>query len=235
MKSNVLLAGFCLVSGSAAAESDWQPVATQATMLAMVLFINLVFFTVLYILSVIKAARHQADLTKEKQQAHYDFLTQVLNRRGFERRITQKQSLQGYILVVDIDDFKQINDRYGHPAGDSILQEVANRLSQSLRDQDIIARYGGEEFVIYASLASKQMAEELSHRLVNAINRLPYPLPDCTELLHVTVSVGVASVLAPLNVADVNSRRGAIQSAFSIADSNLYKAKQQGKNQSVLD
>lgn len=223
-----------LVPAFSYADSVWRPIATHATMLAMVLFINLVFFGGLYMLSIIKGKRHRAILESQVQEAQVDFLTQVLNRRGFERRISDKKQLQGYILIVDIDDFKRINDRYGHHSGDLILQNVATRLKDALREQDMIARFGGEEFVIYAALQNKQSAEELSRRLVAGISAEAYQIPCVEEPHSVTISVGVASVLDSLNVSDVTSRKGILSSAFKIADSNLYKAKSLGKNQSVM-
>ena len=217
------------------ADSVWRPIATHATMLAMVMFINLVFLGGLYVLSIIKGKRHRALLESQAQEAQIDFLTQVLNRRGFERRIADKRQLQGYILIVDIDDFKRINDEYGHHSGDVVLQYVAARLKDALREEDMIARFGGEEFVIYAALKNKQSAEELSRRLVISISANSYQVPGVDEPLNVTISVGVASVLDSPNVSDVTSRKGVLSSAFKIADSNLYKAKRLGKNQSVIN
>ena len=109
------------------------------------------------------------------------------------------------------------------------------RLKEALREEDMIARFGGEEFVIYAALQNKHSAQELSCRLVSAISANKYPLPGADEPLSVTISVGVASVLDSLNVSDVTSRKGVLSSAFKIADSNLYKAKRLGKNQSVMN
>ena len=231
----VVLLSAGLMSFSTNADSVWRPIATHATMLAMVLFINLVFLGGLYVLSIIKGKRHRAILETQIQEAQIDFLTQVLNRRGFERRIADKRQLQGYILIVDIDDFKRINDKYGHHAGDVILQNVAARLKEALREEDMIARFGGEEFVIYTALQNKQSAEELSRRLVTSISANKYHLTGVDEPLSVTISVGVASVLDSLNVSDVTTRKGVLSSAFKSADSNLYKAKRLGKNQSVMN
>ncbi|MAQ01989.1 MAG: hypothetical protein CL586_07700 [Alteromonadaceae bacterium] len=235
MSLRVMFLAGALMSFSCHADSVWQPIATHATMLAMVLFINLVFLGSLYVLAITKGKRHRALLETQVQEAQIDFLTQVLNRRGFERRITDKRYLKGYILIVDIDDFKRINDQYGHHSGDLILQEVTARLKEALREEDMIARFGGEEFVIYAALQNKHSAQELSCRLVSAISANKYPLPGADEPLSVTISVGVASVLDSLNVSDVTSRKGVLSSAFKIADSNLYKAKRLGKNQSVMN
>lgn len=85
------------------------------------LFINLLFFGVLYIPSIVKAKQRREVLENQVHEAQFDFLTQVLNRRGFEHRIADRRSLQGYILIVDIDDFKKSNDRYGHYGGDAVL------------------------------------------------------------------------------------------------------------------
>lgn len=93
----------------------------------------------------------------------------------------------------------------------------------------MIARFGGKEFVIYAALTDKATAEELSQRLVRTESATTYVIPGSIDKLSVTISVGGASVLSPLNVTDVNSRKGAFSGAFRMADSNLYKAKQFGK------
>lgn len=235
MKRVLLVSCLGMVALRAQADSVWQPIATHVTMLSMVLFINLLFFGVLYVLSIVKGKRHREVLENQVHEAQFDFLTQVLNRRGFERRIADRRTLQGYILIVDIDDFKKINDRYGHHAGDAVLRDVAARLKDALREQDMIARFGGEEFVIYAALTDKTAAEELSQRLVSTVSAREYGIPGSSDVLSVTISVGVASVLLSLNVADVNSRNGALSSAYRIADSNLYKAKRSGKNQSVIN
>ncbi len=234
MFKSILLVFLIITPFSCHADSSWRPIATHATMLAMILFINLVFLGGLYVLSIIKAARSDSQLVKQEQEAQFDFLTQVLNRRGFERRIADSQKLQGYILVVDIDDFKKINDGFGHQAGDYVLQKVAASIKGALREQDIIGRFGGEEFIIYAALEDKNAAEELSNRLVDTIGTQPYAVPGLKSSLRVTISVGVSSVHESINVSDKTTRKEVLSSAFKTADSNLYEAKRAGKNQAVL-
>ncbi|MEQ8347490.1 MAG: diguanylate cyclase [Sneathiellaceae bacterium] len=164
--------------------------------------------------------------------AHLDPLTGIANRRGFlralaDRAATQPQSpdppLQGGppgLILVDMDLFKPVNDRYGHQVGDLALVESARRLAACLQPGDLVARWGGDEFVLLAALPAGTTLQDRAEQIRNAISGRPYSLPGGVEV-RVTSSVG-ACLLDPEAGVEVNLDR---------ADAALYAAKQAGRNQ----
>lgn len=144
-----------------------------------------------------------------------DYLTGLWNRRGLEERVRAARGLQGHVLLVDIDHFKQVNDTWGHPRGDEVLRAVAGVLRSSVRSDTIIARLGGEEFVLVipGTLAGAKACAERVRQAVLAADVLG-PHND----LHVSVSIGVAPLRRDLSPA----LRG--------ADLALYAAKRAGRN-----
>lgn len=164
-----------------------------------------------------------------------DSLTGVANRRFFERRLQEEVSQWlrhgGYLscLLVDIDHFKEINDRHGHPAGDRVLQQVAQALSQGLRASDVLARHGGEEFVLLLPATDTIRAREIAERLRVEIARITPEIP-APKSATVTVSIGVAA-LEP-------AQRSRLEDPglwlIRRADEVLYQAKAQGRNRVVL-
>jgi diguanylate cyclase (GGDEF)-like protein len=163
---------------------------------------------------------------------HLDVLTGVHNRRYLETRLLDefayakrhKRSL--CILMLDIDNFKQINDARGHPAGDMVLRELAAHLMSEVRAEDVVVRYGGEEFLIVARELAPEQGLEFGERLRSSVHAKPVVLPGGV-LLPITISVGVA-----------NLRLGSDNDAAAIiarADAALYRAKQGGRNRVVSD
>jgi diguanylate cyclase (GGDEF)-like protein len=155
----------------------------------------------------------------ENRRSKTDYLTGVANRRSLdeelERRIAAGKSGGGLCgLLLDVDDFKSINDRFGHEAGDRALEDVANTLLSSVRVNDCVARMGGDEFVVLADLQESAAMEELVHRIEgavenrNAANRRPYQL---------TLSIGRLFY---------DSREGGTAAEFlSSLDSDMYARK----------
>ena len=122
-------------------------------------------------------------------------------------------------MLLDIDHFKSINDRFGHAVGDSVLQEVARRIGGSIRGGDVLARYGGEEFIIFLPGAGVDKACMIGERIRNAvaINEV-----DCGGLrVGVTISIGVAAT---------GDMRCDLQTLAEKADRALYRAKTEGRN-----
>jgi diguanylate cyclase (GGDEF)-like protein len=164
-----------------------------------------------------------------------DALTGVANRRFFERRLQEEISLWRRhganlsCLLVDIDHFKQINDRYGHLVGDRMLQGVAQTLSTGLRSSDVLARYGGEEFALLLPATDSRQAGEIAERLRGAIEDAVAPPGSSVPL---TVSIGLASL--------DNMQRQLLREPpgpwlLQRADQALYQAKAQGRNRVVSD
>ena len=163
-----------------------------------------------------------------------DALTGVANRRFFERRLREevcawerrRDTLA--CLLVDIDHFKRVNDRHGHPTGDQALIQVAGALSEGLRSSDVLARFGGEEFVLLLPGTVLEEAEEVAQRLRANVARLNVSGKDNASL-QLTVSIGLAC-LAPDTGASADAAHWLLQQA----DSALYQAKAAGRNQVVV-
>lgn len=160
--------------------------------------------------------------------ASRDALTGALNRRRIEedalrlraRCMRRGESLA--IMMIDIDFFKSINDRYGHPAGDKVLCSLAEIAQKSIRPDDYFARYGGEEFCMLLTATTEKEAFELAERLRLAFAEFTLTLGK--EHIHVTVSIGVA------DSSDIGFE---FLDLVKAADQALYCAKQRGRNQVV--
>lgn len=201
---------------------EFQQVAANAIMLAIILAINLLFFFSLLTIAGFLSRKKGAALKAAETSANHDPLTALLNRRGFEAAMEKKEGVKGFLLIVDIDDFKQINDTYGHSHGDKILQEVSARLSSVVRSDDVLARLGGEEFVIF--ICSEDKVEELADRLVKSVASKLFCLNNDINI-QVTISVGAAQL---------NDFYAHYEAAYEKADMSLYQAKKQGKNQFAI-
>jgi diguanylate cyclase (GGDEF)-like protein len=121
--------------------------------------------------------------------------------------------------MADIDDFKHINDTYGHPCGDQVLRQVAVCLMANVRSIDILGRYGGDEFVILLPESDLLTASEVAERLANRVRELRIPYND--KILQTSLSIGVTLVTQLTHN---------LEALFAQADQSLYKAKQRGKD-----
>lgn len=157
-------------------------------------------------------------------RADLDPLTNLRNRRSFQLETTSlllaRSAADVFLLVavVDLDDFKSINDRHGHLAGDRVLVEVANALRASTCDTAIVARSGGEEFVV-ADTSHTGDATPLARRICDAIAGLPFP---------VTASVGTACVR--LDRVPAGQQDSMVHYLVGVADKAMYRAKRSGGN-----
>ena len=168
------------------------------------------------------------ELAHAKEESLRDGLTGVYNRRAFdehlqslaERNLLLRQDFS--VLILDIDDFKHVNDNYGHPVGDRVLLAMANTFGQMVRSDDFLARYGGEEFVIILPGASRRNAVKKAKQICKTIHKTRYTLEpdDAQSSLSITVSIGVAAF----------AKGDTAQTVLEKADQALYKAKQSGKN-----
>lgn len=161
-----------------------------------------------------------------EQMAYYDPLTDLPNRRLLESLLKREiASVQRYdyetvIIMLDIDDFKQINDAYGHPVGDSILIQLADLLKNNVRESDTVARLGGEEFIILMRHTSVEEGYLLAERIRKIIMENSFTVGAAT--LRITSSFGVSSLR------DINGQ--SLEDYYFFADKALYLAKQRGKN-----
>ncbi len=177
------------------------------------------------------AANHE----RLKRVGLTDFLTGINNRRFFDQRLSEEimrvqrqESLLG-CLLLDIDNFKRVNDTYGHRAGDQVLKEISFLAKQQLRGTDVFARFGGEEFSVLLIDSNAVVTLEIAERIRSAIAELTVTLDDGQEL-QVTVSIGVSIYTGGEKVS------GSFESAEVLvdqADQALYKAKNSGKNRVI--
>lgn len=165
-----------------------------------------------------------AALKQISDMAIRDELTGVYNRRYLMERIaeeTQRCIRNGSVFcicIIDIDFFKQINDTYGHLAGDEVLRTVARTASGALRQTDFFGRFGGEEFVMVLTDTLAEGAMTSSERVRKSIENLAFP--EISAGLKVSISIGIAE----------HARRGDPEATFKRADDALYQAKESGRN-----
>lgn len=133
------------------------------------------------------------------------------------------------VLLIDIDRFKSINDRFGHDVGDRVLTEVSQRLKRACRPADIISRWGGEEFLVGCPGLSREQAGALAERLRAAVADRRIRISD-VDSLTITVSIGFAPLSRPASRQGLTSGTWAWQSAVKLADRALYAAKNSGRN-----
>jgi two-component system cell cycle response regulator len=129
--------------------------------------------------------------------------------------------------MIDIDFFKSVNDKYGHPAGDAVLKEVSQRIFNGIRPSDFFVRMGGEEFAIVMPETELRNAEKIAERIRLKIAEYPFEIPGSAEKLKVTISIGVAETRP-----DKNDTPNKI---FDRADTALLLAKKKGRNCVVID
>ncbi|MBI5479706.1 MAG: GGDEF domain-containing protein [Deltaproteobacteria bacterium] len=159
-------------------------------------------------------------LKRVETLARVDSLTGVLNRREFEARFEAERSRalrsQGpcSLLVLDIDGFKQVNDRQGHAAGDDVLRRLGALLQQTVRSHDTLARFGGDEFVVLLPDTPGDHVAQAAVR-IGALAR------------HAGISVSIGGATWPTDCADLTQ-------LFAVADRNLYRAKNAGRGRACF-
>ncbi len=159
-------------------------------------------------------------------QATHDPLTGIWNRGALfellraEAERVQRKATSLSLFLIDLDNFKRMNDEFGHLAGDAILHEVAQRLSAAVRLYDIVGRYGGEEFIVAAAELESERPHQFAERLRLAISSCPIRTSDTS--VSVSVSIGVATSDGFVECS--------IEKLIQIADAALYEAKRKGRN-----
>jgi diguanylate cyclase (GGDEF)-like protein len=172
--------------------------------------------------------RMLGDFRRVASQATTDALTGLANRRSFDEELALEWRRAHRIgdslalVLLDLDDFKKVNDSHGHPAGDAVLRTIGEVLGAGVRQIDLAARYGGEEFVVLVPESDLKGATQLAKRLRLAVSKGRAELPD-GRLLKVTASFGVA----------VKGDLASAEQLVAAADEALYEAKRAGKNRVV--
>jgi diguanylate cyclase (GGDEF)-like protein/PAS domain S-box-containing protein len=173
--------------------------------------------------------QHKRDEARIRHLAQYDYLTDLPNRAALYDRLRQihasaeRYQRQYGVIFVDLDNFKPINDEYGHDTGDTLLRQVSQRLRENVRAADTVARHGGDEFVILVpELQTSNEARSLADKLLAIVGQ-PYLIAN--RLLTITPSIGIA--LYPDHGADPDS-------LVRAADLAMYEAKHRGRNKVVV-
>ncbi len=175
----------------------------------------------------VEAQTFRKHLEEQRQQAMIDSLTGLSNRAGLQKRMDeeydrwQRYGGQLLLVVVDVDHFKSINDRFGHLAGDKVLRLIATQLSRRLRKTDYIGRFGGEEFVVLMPGTSLEQGAIALEELRSGIEASPFHFKN--EPVSVTISIGYTQFC----------QGDTLDNVFERADQAMYRAKGQGRNRIV--
>lgn len=174
----------------------------------------------------LESAKEQ--LSKSQAKAMVDSLTKLPNRGAYDAYIVKEH--QRYVryggelslIVCDVDKFKNINDSYGHQAGDKVLQLISRQVKKGTRQTDLLARYGGEEFVVILPNTGAQSALQVAEKIRQEVAKCPFHFKGVR--VQITLSCGVASFAEGMSHEQV----------FELADKALYQAKENGRNQCVV-
>ena len=207
----------CYVIPVADAQNSYDFIKSDESIL-LGIFLILVLLLVLYIIRTNRKQNEELIRTAE-----LDGLTGAYNKRATEAYInkilTQMPDEKGTFVILDVDKFKDVNDRYGHAAGDMVLHELAKTFFRHFRKDDIIGRIGGDEFVIYMrNTESKEIASARVKNLIENVRSLPFEEMNGN---HVTISVGIAFVPEAGNC---------YMDLYKNADTALYETKQNGRD-----
>jgi len=180
-----------------------------------------------YLSGAASALSNQRHLGRMEEQANFDELTGLYNRRfmqDYARKqiaIARREQQPVGVLMLDLDDFKRINDEYGHALGDCVLRHVSKTVSAAVREANLFARYGGEEFIVVLSDANLEACVLVAERIRNAVMAMAVPSNTENPLPQITVSIGVA----------VFAEHGeTLAKVIDAADKALYESKRAGRN-----
>ncbi|NVK72364.1 MAG: GGDEF domain-containing protein [Oceanospirillaceae bacterium] len=199
---------------------------TLADTIGVVLNIAIAHLIYIYLLWTVIKLRIKTDQITERADtlenfAYVDLLTRILNRRGIEKVFnelnldSEEQHKIYAILIIDIDHFKQVNDTFGHLAGDQALTRIAGKLSRTVHPNDVLGRWGGEEFIVLTLNRTPQQVMDLAEKIKSAVSNLTFD-----DIDSITVSIGIGYSY------EATSK----EKVFKIADNHLYIAKQSGRN-----
>lgn len=149
-----------------------------------------------------------------------DPLTGLINRRGIYSSLAQWGHIPYTVLFIDIDHFKNVNDTFGHEAGDITLQTLAAQMRLNFRPNDLLCRFGGEEFLIFLPMTTLDGAYQIAERFRTIIENYPF-----REVKHITISIGIASNEKMTSVS--------LEDIVKSADDAMYQAKNDGRNRTI--
>ena len=193
------------------------------------------FLTVSFLFAFYENARQNSYIRiqemsqKFENQAMRDPLSELLNRRGMQEKLqneferSKRYNNHLTVMMCDIDDFKTINDQYGHDKGDEIIKSIGTIFKSGMRKQDSLARWGGEEYLFLLPETNGNQAMQLAEKLRREVLKEAYTQDD--KIFSITVSVGLHQITAT----------DTIDQAITKADTNLYIAKEQGRNRCILN
>ena len=175
-------------------------------------------------------ADQQEELTRKNRELEYlvfhDPMTHLYNRRRFEELLRNEIAIirryphDSCIIILDIDNFKRVNDNYGHPAGDMVIRQIAAVLKENVRETDVVSRWGGEEFLILLPNTSLADGRLTAEKLKKIIGNMEFSIKEKT--VYITASFGVTGLRG--------DRKDSLEMAYKDADNALYLAKERGKN-----
>jgi two-component system cell cycle response regulator len=178
------------------------------------------------------AERLRNSVQASMEAAITDALTGLHNRRYVDANQSgrvedaARRSRPLAVMIMDIDRFKSVNDTYGHDVGDEVLREVARRIKECTRSQDLLARFGGEEMIAVLPESNMASALQVAERIRDRVEREPFAFANGTRSLHITLSIGLAVMR---HVAEKPT------DLFRRADEALYRAKNAGRNRVIPD
>ena len=182
----------------------------------------------LYLVSQVQDISERKELARRLEYfVNHDFLTGLFNGRHFEHELAKETAraarygAPGAVLVIDLDNFKDINDTFGHKAGDDVLKGVAGLLRQRLRHTDLVARLGGDEFAVLLPQADADHAQSVADEVVKALGRQAAVLAD--QSIRVTASIGVTMFEGLTDI-----------EILAYADRAMYEAKEGGRNRFAM-
>ncbi|MBI4168599.1 MAG: diguanylate cyclase [Acidobacteria bacterium] len=171
---------------------------------------------------------------KMSRLLRFDERTDLFNYRHFMERLDEEfkraRRHGNYLtlIMLDIDLFKHVNDRYGHPAGDQVLKEFGAITTRQARETDILARYGGEEFAILLPQTAAVHGQRLADRIRRITEAHVFQAAEANDSIRITISAGVAT-------SPTNERIASLEDLVKAADDALYRAKQDGRNRTHVD
>ena len=210
---------FCLLLVRRYLSPNDQLIEFDASLIESLFFANIfIMITMISIVTTLFTKKIVISQSRLEELGYYDFLTKLLNRRKMIELLEDMKNSKFYLVLGDIDDFKHINDTFGHKAGDLVLQNVARIMLDHTDETDCVSRWGGEEFLILIKQDKYEKAISLADNIRASIEKMVIPYKQ--EMIRITMTFGVVS----------SSEAETIEELIMISDQRLYEGKEKGKN-----